>query len=927
MHTTGQSSDSNSIPQSTFDLPIQQQQQRPRLPLHRPHTVHSSRTFGSQPEQHQHVSDHSRNGLHMLADAASQRSYDTIGRAALAREAAADAQAWENTRALAAFLRNTGPEPHFQTEEIRNTFWRNQRRQRRPFVRQLGTASSASSSSHASSTNSLYSPSLSSVGSSANAWLDANTFTMSSTPSGIGSGSSMFSAASTVSSDASLTACIAGTSNEESARRGSTARRLSKKVSDFGRNMMTNDMASFGVKTRKPSSNEGMLLTIDPSNITKKATQPTSPTKRNVKYDDNSRNKKFRPALLGGISSNDRKDTPAPAHGQPARSVPPYFNPSGGEGARQFAARHKQLTGDVQMDLDFYDDLNSRRSRVGSISSAADSGADLSQYDRFDSPCRDFDGDIDMPVYADSEDSVPKDDSRRDFTSALPAELCLKIMSLADAPTLAIASRVSRAWKVFAQDQSVWRSAFLRKYQRQIHTDPAPIQVGSTGCGRKNKRHQPWKNMYKARVHLEAQWRMGPKESGKATYLSGHTDSVYCVQFDEEKIITGSRDRTIRVWDINTLQCIKVIGGPQVRPAPGPKPLRTVDYPSFHSAVASVNGTVYGNGIFTTPEQWHDASILCLQYDDKILVTGSSDSTLLVWDIKTYKPMRRLTDHTGGVLDVALDAKYIVSCSKDSSIIVWNRSDYSIKGRLPGHRGPVNAVQLRGRFLVSASGDGIARLWDIEKMTLVKEFSAKERGLAAVEFSEDMKYVLAGGNDHITYKFCVETGEEVGRFTGHTQLVRSLWLDSANSRVVSGSYDLDLRVYDFNTGEQIWRAEEWTTSWMLAAKSDYRRIVATSQDGRILIIDFGLRKDPTARIDGMPIDYIDDLREIPIEETTAIVFATRSPTSSTAGSDNSCRSPTPHQFGPPTLSAYTLSVNASNFVPWSTRIAQRASRA
>jgi len=376
--------------------------------------------------------------------------------------------------------------------------------------------------------------------------------------------------------------------------------------------------------------------------------------------------------------------------------------------------------------------------------------------------------------------------------------------------------------------------------------------------------------MYRARTLLERQWRMGPERSGKATYLSGHTDSVYCVQFDEEKIITGSRDRTIRVWDINTMQCIKVIGGPNVKPVPGPKPLRTVDYPSFHSAVASVNGTVYGNSIYHVPEYWHDASILCLQYDENILVTGSSDSDLIVWDIKTYEPIRRLKAHTGGVLDVALDAKHIVSCSKDSKIYVWDRETFEIKGTLEGHRGPVNAVQLRGKFLVSASGDGIARLWNIEENKLVKEFTAKERGLAAVEFSEDMKYVLAGGNDHITYKFETETGREVAQFTGHTQLVRSLWLDSANNRVVSGSYDLDLRVYDFETGNEIWRAEDWTTSWMLAAKSDYRRIVATSQDGRVLVIDFGLRKELDN--DGTPIDGVDLLREIPLEHTNAIIF-------------------------------------------------------
>jgi len=476
----------------------------------------------------------------------------------------------------------------------------------------------------------------------------------------------------------------------------------------------------------------------------------------------------------------------------------------------------------------------------------------------------DTDGDIDMS----SPDELVSP-STRDMTRLLPDEISLQIFEYLEAHDLLLAERVNKRWQEMARDTSVWRTVFLRKYQRQIMSDPPPIQVGGAGTGLPGKKNQEWRRMYKARSELDKNWRVGAADAGKAVYLSGHTDSVYCLQFDEEKIITGSRDRTIRVWDINTYQCLRVIGAPQHKPTLGPKVLRTVDYPSFHMATASVNGTAYGESIYHVPREWHDASILCLQYDEEILVTGSSDSDLLIWDIKTYEPIRRLKKHSGGVLDVALDARHIVSCSKDSRIIVWDRRTFEAKGELTGHRGPVNAVQLRGNLLVSASGDGIARLWDLDQMKLIKEFSAKERGLAAVEFSEDMKYVLAGGNDNITYKFETDTGREVLQFTGHSQLVRSLWLDSANNRVVSGSYDLDLRVYDFINGEELWRGEEWTTSWMLAAKSDYRRIVATSQDGRILIVDFGVLKGPPkyGTRDGTPIEDIELLRGIEHDNT------------------------------------------------------------
>ena len=44
--------------------------------------------------------------------------------------------------------------------------------------------------------------------------------------------------------------------------------------------------------------------------------------------------------------------------------------------------------------------------------------------------------------------------------------------------------------------------------------------------------------------------------------------------------------------------------------------------------------------------------------------------------------------------------------------------------------------------------------------------------------------------------------------------------------------------------------EGWTTSWMLAAKSDYRRVVATSQDGRAVILDFGYGLEGVELLEG-----------------------------------------------------------------------------
>ncbi|KAF2175666.1 WD40 repeat-like protein [Zopfia rhizophila CBS 207.26] len=437
-------------------------------------------------------------------------------------------------------------------------------------------------------------------------------------------------------------------------------------------------------------------------------------------------------------------------------------------------------------------------------------------------------------------DSVQQE-KRLDPIQCLPAELSTIVLSNLDAPTLASAERISRAWKEAASSPHVWRSVFLRKFEPEVHVSPTPIMMGGAGIGRfhngKPAPGQDWKTMYKVRSTINRRWGIG---TPSAIYLNGHTDSVYCCQFDENKIITGSRDRTIRVWDMKTYQCLKVIGGPSNMPIPNtPHVLEThkemvINHPSL-------NGSPEGRAIYHVPSDYHEASILCLQYDDEIMVTGSSDHTCIVWDItgRNFVPLYRLRRHSAGVLDVCLDDKHIISCSKDHTINVWDRATGSHIRELTGHRGPVNAVQLRGNLLVSASGDGVAKLWNLESGICIKEFPSQDRGLAAVEFSDDAKYVLTGGNDHVVYKFDALTGQLLHTSARHGGLVRSLFLDAHNGRVISGSYDQSIRIAHYESGEAFGQYENWTTSWILSAKSDYRRVVATSQDGRALILDFG----------------------------------------------------------------------------------------
>ena len=423
-----------------------------------------------------------------------------------------------------------------------------------------------------------------------------------------------------------------------------------------------------------------------------------------------------------------------------------------------------------------------------------------------------------------------------DPVGTLPEELILQILSYLDADSLVQAELVSVNWRQSASSRFLWRDAFQAEFRDVCRTVTAN-PMNNAGLGRASGRHN-WKEMWRARRALEQRWKDG---YAAAIYLEGHKDSVYCVQFDDEKILTGSRDRTVRIWDAKTFECTRILGIPS-RGSPATVPSLPADL--------SDPGRRPFTKIFSPPSQampttayneyYHTGSILCLQYDEWIMITGSSDCTLIIRDVQdNYRPTKRLRCHTAGVLDVCFDDKHIVSCSKDTTICLWDRRTGGLLKRMTGHRGPVNAVQMRGDLVVSASGDGVAKLWNIRSGLCVKEFPSRDRGMACVEFSPDSRTVLAGGNDQVIYQFDTSTGELVREMKGHGGLVRSLHLDSACGRVVSGSYDTSVKAYDLRSGERIVSFSKWTSSWILSAKSDYRRIIATSQDSRAVVMDFG----------------------------------------------------------------------------------------
>jgi F-box-like/WD domain, G-beta repeat len=297
-----------------------------------------------------------------------------------------------------------------------------------------------------------------------------------------------------------------------------------------------------------------------------------------------------------------------------------------------------------------------------------------------------------------------------------------------------------------------------------------------------------WRYIYKNRALLETNWRSGRYQAaildGTPGVSSVDREGIYCVYFDSKFLATGSRDKCIRLWDMQKFDYIGKLEG-------------------------------------------HKESVLCLQLDSArgMLVSGSSDSTIKIWDLNKRILVQTLLGHEQNVLGLYFSGNYIISCSRDSTVRIWscqlesdneadvdtspsNRQSLNSGTRIPkfylrrilcGHKAPVNSVHFKGDIIATASGDRTVRLWKLPAGILIRTIQAHKRGVACVQISG--RTVVTGSSDNVIKIFHMDTGEELNTLRGHTDLVRTIQTDSL--KIISGSYDQSIRIWDLKTGEML----------------------------------------------------------------------------------------------------------------------------
>ncbi|GAA1468852.1 caspase family protein [Microbacterium thalassium] len=267
--------------------------------------------------------------------------------------------------------------------------------------------------------------------------------------------------------------------------------------------------------------------------------------------------------------------------------------------------------------------------------------------------------------------------------------------------------------------------------------------------------------------------------------LAGHVDdiaAVACTTLDDRPVaVTGSWDRTVRVWDLTT-------GGPLGAPLKG------------HAGPVN--------------------AVACTTLSDRpVAVTGSDDDTVRIWDLTTGQPIGGpISGHRSSVVSIACttlgDRPIAVSGSSDRSIRIWDLTTAQPMGEpLTGHEGTVNAVACTTLHdhpvAVTGSDDGTVRIWDLTtRKPIGKPLTGHTDDITAIACTtlNDVPIAVTGSSDHTARVWDLATRQPLGGpLTGHRSYVTSVACATIDNRpvAVTGSSDRSLHIWDLTTGQPL----------------------------------------------------------------------------------------------------------------------------
>ncbi|KAF9350359.1 hypothetical protein BGX26_011454 [Mortierella sp. AD094] len=321
----------------------------------------------------------------------------------------------------------------------------------------------------------------------------------------------------------------------------------------------------------------------------------------------------------------------------------------------------------------------------------------------------------------------------------------------------------------------------------------------------------------------------GTSNWGRIRTLSGHSDVARCLSFSVtgDHIASGSDDKTVRLWDVDTGDCIRTLLGHTGGVNGVIESIWGIGFSPKGDRIASGGGDMSvrlwdaDTGDYVLTLQGHNRRIRSVVYSSKgdRIASGGDDNTVRLWDVDTGNCIFKFQGHSSWIHSVAFSPKgdQITSGSWDNTVRLWDVDT--------------------GDRIASGSEDRTVRLWDAGTCEYISTSQGHKKYVRSVIFSPKGDQIASGSDDKTIRLWDVDTGDCVHILQGHYGGVNSVAYSPNGNRLASGSVDWTVRLWDVDTGECLKFQGHKDKVWSVAYSPIGDWIASGSDDNTILLWD------------------------------------------------------------------------------------------
>ncbi len=260
--------------------------------------------------------------------------------------------------------------------------------------------------------------------------------------------------------------------------------------------------------------------------------------------------------------------------------------------------------------------------------------------------------------------------------------------------------------------------------------------------------------------------RKKPETIWQHRILKGHTQTITCLGLTpkEDIVVSGSKDGTLRIWNIEEGECLQILKG-------------------HRSAITSLD--ISPNGRF--------------------IISASQDKKLRLWELETGRCIHCMEGHDLWVEHVLFtpDGRRVISGSRDTTIKIWERKNGHKLYSLNNHSDLISSLKITsdGQHIVSASHDRTLRIWELESGQCLHNLEKHTEHVRCVTCHPKKKQVISGGWDNCLFLWDITKGECIAEYRGHESWINQVLITQDGTKAISCSLDKTIRIWDIETAK------------------------------------------------------------------------------------------------------------------------------